>query len=442
MTSDPQTERALVGLAMVADGVVALADPLPAEAFTDPHLRSLWRAIRQLDTNGQDLNPLTIATAACGGDETYRSRLVVLSGECIDGLPRSSAAAAEYADRLRELHTVRRLAVLGEEVHERARAGASSTDLRRAIDAAIRDQVAATPCSFMSLSDSLRTTLGEIEERQVRGGGLAGVGTGFSSLDQALSGFRSGCLVIVGARPGTGKTAFALQAAANVARQRRGAIAFLSLEMPRRELNHRLLAEAANVPLTAITRADLAAGQWDAVCEAARELHGLPLHVDDAGRLTTSGLRTRVKRLSAEGPLALVVVDYLQLVVPDRRRDARAVEVAEVSASLKALAKELDTPVLALSQLSRAPESRDGRQPRLSDLRDSGALEQDADAVVLLHRPELGLEQNDPARSQWAGKALAIVAKNRQGPLATIPMRFMAEVQRFTELRTSVEERR
>ncbi len=434
MTTDLMTERALIGLALVVDGVVPLTNGLPPSAFSDGDLRSSWTAIVQLEGEGRPLDPVTVATTACAGDAQRRTCLMKLLAGCVDGQPRSLASVTEYASRLRKLAALRRLARVCAEVEVQARAGnVDPESLRRNLEESMHAESRSETKTFVSVADSIGDTLAGIEDLQARGGGLAGISTGFGTLDRVLSGISPGSLYVVGARPGVGKTAFALNIARHVARQRRGSVAFFSLEMPRGQLNQRLLADMASVPLGNIRDGRLTAGEWHAITEVALEVSQLALHVDDTGGLQVGAIRSRAKRLAAEGRLALIVLDYLQLAQPDRRRDSRAVEVGEISNALKAMAKELSVPVIALSQLNRQSESRDGGRPRLGDLRDSGAIEQDADAVMLLHRPERGMADDDPEKAQWIGKALLDVAKNRQGETREIPMYFSGQAQRFTE---------
>jgi replicative DNA helicase len=267
---------------------------------------------------------------------------------------------------------------------------------------------------------------------------MTGLGTGLHDLDEQLGGLNRSDLIIVAARPGMGKSALASNIGFAAARQ--GAVAgFFSLEMSAEQLANRIVAEQAGVASERVRRGQLTGVQFDRVIEVAAELERLPIFMDDTPALSISALRTRARRQKRLHGLDLVIVDYLQLIDGGKRRqENRVQEVSEISRGLKTLAKELDVPVLALSQLSRAVEQRPDKRPQLADLRDSGSIEQDADVVIFIYREEYYLERGsaeDRAKlSDVAGKAELHVAKQRHGPTGLVRVMFDGPTTRFSDV--------
>jgi replicative DNA helicase len=280
-----------------------------------------------------------------------------------------------------------------------------------------KDQVA----SLRELVDQAMTDLEQIQNRE---SAFAGLPTGFRDLDELLSGLQQGNLVIVAARPGVGKSSFATNVARNAAVESRVPVAMFSLEMSRWEIGMRLLCGEAGVPWDRIRGRRVGADDWSRVVQAAEVLHDAPLSIVDSGNVTIVDIRAKARRLSARRKgLGLIIVDYLQLMSHHRRVDNRQQEIAEITRSLKLLAKELKIPVIAVSQLNRDPERRQDKRPQLSDLRESGAIEQDSDVVMFIHR-----DDSDPAKK---GLADLIVAKHRNGPTDTVPVTFLPHLTQF-----------
>ncbi len=303
------------------------------------------------------------------------------------------------------------------------------------------------------LRDAITKAFDGIMEAAKRGGDVTGVSTGFYDLDRKTSGLHPGDLYIVAGRPGMGKTAFVLSLAVNAARGRELAsrsvtgsveepgwgVAFFSLEMPREQLANRLLAGEARLNLQRLRNGQLEKEHWNQLTEAASELGRLPLWIDDTPALTLLDLRAKVRRLKAElsrdpesRGLGLVVIDYLQLMEGRPDVQSREQAISELSRGLKQLSKDMGVPVIALSQLNRAVESRPGkdRKPQLSDLRESGAIEQDADAVMFVYRPWVYFKEDPSTRNQ----ALVIIAKQRNGPTGEVSLRFDEDYARFENL--------
>ena len=287
-----------------------------------------------------------------------------------------------------------------------------------------KEQVA----SLHELVDEAMTDLERIQNRE---SAFAGVPTGFRDVDTLLSGMQSGNLIVIAARPGVGKSSFVTNVARNVAVDAGLPVAMFSLEMSRWEIGMRLLCGEARVPWDSIRNKRVGAEDWSRIAQAADSLHEAPLFIVDSGNVTLVDIRAKARRLSARrAGLGMIIVDYLQLMSHTRRVDNRQQEIAEISRGLKMLAKELEIPVIAVSQLNRDPERRQDKRPQLSDLRESGAIEQDADVVMFIHR-----EDADPAKK---GLADLIVAKHRNGPTDTVPLTFLPHLTQFRNHATAV----
>ena len=297
-----------------------------------------------------------------------------------------------------------------------------------------------------------------------RDGGLSGLATGFSDLDQKMGGLQPSDLIIVAGRPSMGKTALATNIAYHVAQTYRrdpdsdaaldgAVVGFFSLEMSAEQLATRIIAEQASIPSEKIRRGRIESDEFDRIVEVSQELQNLPLYIDQTGGTTVAQLAARARRLKRQHDVGLIVVDYLQLLSGSTRRAAegRVQEVSEITTGLKALAKELHVPVLALSQLSRQVEQREDKRPQLADLRESGSIEQDADVVLFVFREEYYVERRQPRENteehkQWqtemdmvTGKAEVIIGKQRHGPTGTVKLQFTPEFTRFSNL--AAEER-
>jgi len=283
---------------------------------------------------------------------------------------------------------------------------------------------------FARLKEMLWPTMERIETLQKSGKAITGVPSGFTDLDNLTSGFQGGELVIVAARPSMGKTAFVLNIATHAAVEQHG-VAIFSLEMSKESLVQRMLTAEARVDSQLVRRGMLRDFDFTKLARAAGVLQQCPVWIDDTPALTLLEMRSKARRLKAENDVQLIVVDYLQLMRSPEYSDNRVQEISDISRSLKGLAKELGVPVVALSQLSRASEQRGGeRKPILSDLRDSGAIEQDADLVIFIHRPEYYDREDESKR----GLAEVMLAKNRNGPTGAVQLGFVREYTRFDNL--------
>ena len=277
------------------------------------------------------------------------------------------------------------------------------------------------------LRELVDESMAALEHIQQRDSAFAGVPTGFRDLDELLSGLQKANLIVIAARPGIGKSSFVTNVARNVAVDSGVPVAMFSLEMSRFEIGMRLLCGEARVPWDKVRSGHVATEDWTRIVEAAEELHEAPLYIVDSGNVTIVDIRAKARRLrSSSAGLGLIIVDYLQLMSGHLRADNRQQEVAEISRSLKLLAKELDIPVIAVSQLNRNPETRADKRPLLSDLRESGSIEQDSDVVMFIHRED----SDDPSVK---GRADIIVAKHRNGPTAQVPLTFLPHLTLFRD---------
>ncbi|MEM8632626.1 MAG: replicative DNA helicase [Pseudomonadota bacterium] len=387
--------------------------------------------------------------------------LVRLAGAAI-----SSFAARDYAQMLYDLAIRRELIGLGQNISAKAaRVDVSSEPADQIVEAEqslykLSEQGQAET-GFQSFLRALTDAVEVADAAYKRDGGLAGVSTGLDDLDKKLGGLHRSDLLILAGRPSMGKTSLATNIAFNVAKAYRkgqtpdgregavngGVVGFFSLEMSAEQLAARVLSEAAEVPSEQIRRGDMTEEEFRRFVGAAKALEACPLFIDDTPALPISQLAARARRLKRTHGLDVLIVDYLQLVRPASAKDSRVNEVSEITQGLKAIAKELDIPVIALSQLSRQVESRDDKRPQLSDLRESGSIEQDADVVMFVFREEYYREREKPGDHQleemakWQdvmeqvhGKAEIIIGKQRHGPIGTVELSFEGRFTRFGNL--------
>lgn len=380
----------------------------------------------------------------------------------------STASSMDYARFVYDLALRRDLIRVGGEIETGAKAE-RQTPARDLIEDAERKlfdlaETGSAHRGFVPFTDALSESIEMAAAAYKRDGHLSGLATGLSDLDDKLGGLHHSDLVILAGRPSMGKTALATNVAFNVARRFHqevdetgekktvdgGVVAFFSLEMSSEQLATRLLAEYSGVASHRIRRGDIDERDFDAIRDAAREIANAPLHIDDTGGLSISQLAARARRLKRTVGLDLVVVDYLQLVTTSgaKRSDGRVQEVTEITMGLKALAKELDVPVVALSQLSRQVENRDDKRPQLSDLRESGSIEQDADVVMFVFREAYYVARQEPKSKEgtdeyaaWQeemervhGRAEVIISKQRHGPIGTVEVAFEERLTKFSNL--------
>jgi replicative DNA helicase len=282
---------------------------------------------------------------------------------------------------------------------------------------------------YVGLSESIEFAIRDIEAAQNRGGDLTGIPTGFTNLDTYTHGLHSGQLVIVAARPSVGKSTFALDIARNAAIKHNQATIFFSLEMGRSEIAMRMLSAESGIYLQSMRKGTLTEGDWAKLAAVRGKINDAPLYIDDSPNMSLVEIRAKCRRLAQQVQLKMVVIDYIQLMTSGKKVESRQQEVSEFSRALKLLSKELGVPVVALSQLNRQAEQTKDKRPELSQLRESGSLEQDADVVILLHRE--GLFEKDHPR---AGEADLILAKQRNGPTGTVTVAFQGQYSRVVNM--------
>ena len=294
---------------------------------------------------------------------------------------------------------------------------------------------------MLSMKDQVMEAIEAIEKLYERKGGITGISTGFVEFDRMTSGLHPAEMIVIAARPSMGKTALAMNIAEHVAIESKLPVGVFSLEMSSQQLVQRLLCSRARVNLQKVRDGFLAERDFPSLTTAASKLAEARIFIDDSAGLSILELRAKARRLKAQQDVQLMIVDYLQLLrSPSRRaQDNRQLEISEISAGIKGLAKELKIPIIVVAQLNRQPEARSGGKPRLSDLRESGSIEQDADLVGLLVRPEM-YEEDEEVRAEKAGEAELIIAKQRNGPVGEIPLTFLKEFTRFEDRARNVTE--
>jgi len=394
--------------------------------------RIIFGALEALTAAQSALDVVTVSEYLDAAGTLQEASTLTCVGELAKNTP-SSANAVHYAKLVREAALLRNLISAGAEIQDRAfeRNGQSASELIAEAERSLSELGSLESRSSdrpREISDVISAVVGEIEAAHQQGGKIVGLPSGFSGLDAKTTGFEPGQLIILAGRPSSGKTTLAMNIAENVAVQQGKPVQVFSLEMSSNELGKRLLSSAGRLDFQRLRTGSLAENEWSKLTPAIRTLSAARLHIDDTAALSPAELRARARRAHREnGPLALIVVDYLGLMrVPGIRADNRVAEVTEISRSLKALAKELNVPVVACSQLNRSLEQRNNKRPIMSDLRDSGAIEQDADLILFLYRDEV----YNPD-SQHKGIAELAVAKQRNGPTGVVYLTAALERMRF-----------
>lgn len=429
---DLQAEESLLGAMMLEpEAIAAAASVVRVDDFYKPAHAHIFDAIHALYASGQAVDPVTVA------DELRRNGLLDVVGghsALVDIMASTPATtnAPGYARIIEEHALLRRLIGVAGEVAELGYS--MPEDVTKALDRAesmIYDVNQRRVVDTTSkIEDLLGQNLDRLEQLYSRGDAITGVPTGYVDLDELLSGLQPSNLVVVGARPSMGKTSFALGMAAYVAMQANQPVLLFSLEMGSLELSQRLLCAESRVDSGRVRTGRLAEDDWSRVSQAIGRLASAPIWIDDNPNLTVMEIRAKARRLRSQvGSLGMVVVDYLQLMTGRGTAENRQVEVSEISRGLKILARELECPVVALSQLSRGLEMRADKRPMLADLRESGSIEQDSDVVIFIYRDEV-YSTDSPDR----GQAEIIVSKHRNGPTGVCRLAFLEQYTRFANM--------
>ena len=429
-----EAEESLLGAMLLSrDAItVAVETGVAAEDFYKPAHTHVFDAALSLYGQGEPIDPVTVAEELRRADllDALGGRQTLLR---LQAATPASANAAHYAKIVNELALLRRLIGVAGDIAEMGYD--DSQDVQETVDRAesLVFDVAEhrVTDSMIKMADALQNTLDELEALYASTGEITGVPTGYSDLDRLLLGLQPSNLVVVAARPGAGKTSFALGAAANVAMTARRPVLFFSMEMGTLELTKRLLAGEARVDARRLQTGNIPEQDWTKLSHAVGRLAEAPLFIDDNPHCTVMEMRAKSRRTKARhGDLGLVVVDYLQLMTPmGKRAENRQVEVAEISRGLKILARELNCPVMACSQLNRQLEYRSDKRPMLADLRESGSLEQDADVVAFIYRDDIYNPDSDQR-----GTAEIIVAKHRNGPTGVTRLAFVDRLTKFADM--------
>ena len=461
-----EAEQALLGAVLYDNGAFErIGDYLQARHFYEPFHQRLYAAIENHVRKGQLAEPILIAEQFNRDPAFEELGGVRYLADLVDRAP-PAANAPDYARAVYDMALRRDLIRIGGEIATSASQGDAELDAREQIERAEQQlfQLAETggiSQGFVTFADALHGAVAMAAEAHSRDGGLAGLSTGLIDLDQKIGGMHPSDLMILAARPSMGKTSLACNIAFDVARHyayepqpdgtrktvKGGIVAFFSLEMSAEQLALRLLAEASGVSGDRLRKGEIDAVEFSRIREAALEIQEAPLYIDATGGITMAKLAARARRLKRMFGLDLIIVDYLQLVTGGAgASDNRVQEVSMITQGLKALAKELSVPVLALSQLSRQVENREDKKPQLSDLRESGSIEQDADMVMFVYREEYYLSRlepqpNTPEHFEWqekmdkvAGLAEVIIGKQRHGPIGTVRLSFHSDTTKFGNL--------
>ena len=438
--SEDAEQAVIAAMLMDADAIMRAAEYVDDTMFYREGHRRIFRAMVAVTERGDVVDPLTLADELGRRGELEASGGRDYIGFLVDAVP--TAANVEYhAKIVREKALLRRLievstAIVSEAFEGRTTAADLIDEAESRIFQVSQDQ--GNP-GFTRIKELLWPAMERIEAVSREGRTVTGVPTGFRDLDEMTSGFQPSDLVIVAARPSMGKTAFTLNIAQHVAIEHSVPVAFFSLEMSKDSLVQRMLTSEARIDAQKLRTGKLRDDDFPRLARAAGILSHAPIYIDDTPGITILEMRSKARRLKADVGIGLVVVDYLQLMSGPASSENRQQEVSQISRGLKALAKELSVPVVALSQLSRAVEQRAGSEkgrPVLSDLRESGAIEQDADLIIFLFREEVYAEREngqlkDPAVE---GKAEVIIGKQRNGPIGTVPLFFHKQYTRFENL--------
>ena len=423
----------LGGMLLSKDAISDVIEVIrPTDHYRPAH-QLVHEAILDLYARGEPADPITVSNELTRRGELARIGGALYLHTLMAAVP-TAANAGYYARIVRERAILRRLVEAGTRIVQFGYAGDSDAD--DLVDRAQAEVYAVTDRriaeDYHPLSEIMPAALEEIEAIGAHGGGISGVPTGFADLDSLTNGLHPGQMIVVAARPAVGKSALALDFARSATIRHGLPTVVFSLEMGRNEITMRLLSAEARVPMHIMRTGQMSDDDWGRLAKRMSEVADAPLFIDDSPNMSLMEIRAKCRRLKQRHDQKLVIIDYLQLMSSPKKTESRQQEVSEMSRSLKLLAKELEVPVVALSQLNRGPEQRQDKKPMLSDLRESGSIEQDADVVILLHRED-AYERESPR----AGEADLIIAKHRNGPTATVTVAFQGHYSRFVDMAPS-----
>ncbi|RWM83861.1 MAG: replicative DNA helicase [Mesorhizobium sp.] len=462
-----EAEQALLGAILVNnDAFYRVSDFLKSGHFYEPLHRKIFEVAAELIRMGKIATPITLKTFLPAdekvGDMTVAQYVVRLAVEAV-----TVVNAADYGRAIYDLATRRALITVGEDMVNIAYDAPVDMSPSEQIEDAERRlfELAETgryDGGFESFTDAVKTAVDMANAAYMRDGNLSGVATGLRDLDRRMGGLQPSDLIIIAGRPGMGKTSLATNMAFNIAEAyvpaqqadgsfkaaNGGVVGFFSLEMSSEQLATRIISEQTEIPSSKIRRGEISEMDFEKLVACSQTMQKIPLFIDQTGGISIAQLSARARRLKRQRGLDVIVIDYIQLMQGSSAKSSqnRVQEITEITTGLKALAKELAVPIIALSQLSRQVESRDDKRPQLSDLRESGSIEQDADVVMFVYREEYYLKNREPKpgtdeyikweheMNEMRGKAEVIVAKQRHGPTGSVSLAFQGEFTRFSDL--------
>jgi replicative DNA helicase len=424
-------QSALGGMLLSQEACAEVFESVKGSDFYAPKHELIFEAVATLFGKGEPIDVITVT------DELMKQGNLVKAGSAdylhtLTSIVPTAANAAFYAKIVQEKATLRRLVEVGTKIAQLGYANEGDVEdlVNEAQERVYQVGGASVTEDYVGLSTSIEAAINEIESAQKRGGDMVGVPTGFIELDDLTHGFHPGQLIIVAARPAVGKSTIALDFARHAAVKANKPTIFFSLEMGRAEIAMRLLSAESNIYLQNMRKGTIGDNEWARLAQVRGQINDAPLYIDDSPNLTLVEIRAKCRRLAQRVGLKMVVIDYIQLMTSGKKVESRQQEVSEFSRALKLLAKELQVPVIALSQLNRQAEQTKDKKPEISHLRESGSLEQDADVVILLHREGIG-ERDHPR----AGEADIILAKQRSGPTGTVTVAFQGQYSRFMNMK-------
>ncbi|MFC8348797.1 replicative DNA helicase [Streptomyces sp. NPDC057280] len=423
-------QSVLGGMLLSKDAIADVVEVIKGHDFYKPAHETIFQAILDVYAKGEPADPITIAAELTKRGEINKVGGASYLHTLVQTVP-TAANAEYYAEIVHERAVLRRLVEAGTRITQMGYAADDDVDeiVNRAQAEIYAVTEQRTSEDYLPLGDIMEGALDEIEAIGSRTGEMTGVPTGFTDLDSLTNGLHPGQMIVIAARPAMGKSTLALDFARAASIKNNLPSVIFSLEMGRNEIAMRLLSAEARVALHHMRSGTMTDEDWTRLARRMPEVSAAPLYIDDSPNLSMMEIRAKCRRLKQRNDIKLVIIDYLQLMQSGKRSESRQQEVSDMSRNLKLLAKELEVPVIALSQLNRGPEQRTDKKPQVSDLRESGSIEQDADMVILLHRED-AYEKESPR----AGEADIIVGKHRNGPTATITVAFQGHYSRFVDM--------
>ena len=430
---DNEAEQGVLGAMLLSPNTITdIIEELIPDDFYRPAHQLIYRAILDLFSDNKDVDPVIVAGRLDRNHDLERVGGAPYLHTLISSVP-TAANARYYAEIVAEKAVLRRLVDAGTRVVQLGYEGTEGAEVDVVVDMAQQEVFAIAQRNvtedYAILADILQPTMDELDELSTHGGLARGIPTGFIDLDNLTNGLHGGQMIIVAARPGVGKSTLALDFMRSCSIKHNKASVIFSLEMSKSEIVMRLLSAETEIRLSDMRAGRMSDEAWAKLANRVGQISEAPLFIDDSANLTMMEIRSKARRLKQKHDLQMIVVDYLQLMSSGKRVESRQQEVSELSRQLKLLAKELDVPLVAISQLNRGPESRIDKRPQLADLRESGSLEQDADMVMLLYRPDS--QDKDDER---AGEADIILAKHRGGPIDTVQVAHQLHYSKFVDM--------